>query len=100
MIGGEIDENKHLVLFVVLGDHSRRGIEEETIRFELARTEIVLVVEMLHTGGGLEKARAHERAERDRARRCDSRSVATPPAGRDPGDEIGKTAEAASRQSL
>src|SRR5262249_355875 len=107
MIGGEIDENKHWVLFVVFGDHSRRGIEEETIRFKLARTEIMLVVEMLHTGGGLEKARAHERAERGIEREGAiaaasqrRRQAAIDAAGRNPGDEIGKPAEAAGRQSL
>src|SRR6516165_10949525 len=88
-------------------DHSRRGIEEETVRFELARSEIVLVVETLHPGGGLETARAHEGAERRIEREGAitaasqrGRQAAVDAAGRNPGDEIGKTAEAAGRQSL
>ena len=63
MIGGEIDENEYRPAFVLLGNHSHRGIEEETVRFELARTEIVPVVETLHAGGDLEATRAHERAQ-------------------------------------
>src|SRR6516165_12460619 len=88
-------------------DHSRRGIEEETVRFELARSEIVLVVETLHPGGGLETARAHEGAERGIEREGvitaasqRGRQAAIDAAGRNPGDEIGETAEAAGRQSF
>ena len=64
MIGGEIDEDEHRTARAFLLDHSRRGVEEETVGLELARAEIVPVVETLHAGGGLEAARAHERAER------------------------------------
>src|SRR5207247_8070398 len=63
VISGEIDENEYRSVFVLFGNHSHRCIEEETVRFELARTEIVLLVETLHAGGGLEAARAHERAQ-------------------------------------
>src|SRR6516164_1485401 len=107
VVGREINENEHWVLFVVFGDHSRRGVKEEAVRLNLARTEIMLVVETLHAGGSLEATRAHERAER----RIEREGVITAAsqrgwqaaidaAGRNPGDEIGKTAEAAGRQSL
>jgi hypothetical protein len=32
-------------VLVLFGDHSRRGVKEEAVRFELTRTEIMLVVE-------------------------------------------------------
>src|SRR5207248_3782912 len=102
-----IDKNEHRAVIVLFGDHSRRGIEEETVRFELARTEIVLVVETLHAGGDLEAARAHERAqcriERNGAVAAAlqrGRQAPIDAAGRDPRDEKGKTAETAGRQSL
>src|SRR5215469_10554579 len=107
VIGREINENEHRAVLVLFGDHSRCGIKEETVRFDLARTEIVLVVETLHAGGSLETARAHERAERwiERegaitAASQRGRQAAIDAAGRDSDDEIGKTAEAAGRQSL
>src|SRR6516165_8578603 len=39
------DENERRAVLVLFGDHSRRGVKEEAVRFELTRTEIMLVVE-------------------------------------------------------
>ncbi len=107
MIGGEIDENEHRAARVLLADHPRRSVEEETVGLDRFRAQIVLVVEMLHAGRGLEAARAHEGAERRIEREGAiaaapqrRRQPAIDAAGGDAGHEIGEAAERARRQAL
>src|SRR5579862_8882081 len=107
MIGGEIDENEHRAVLVLLLDHLRRGIEEKTVRLDIFGAEIVLIVEMLHAGRGLVATRAHERAERRIEREGAiaaaaqrRRQSALDASGGDPGHEIREAAERARRQAF
>ena len=105
MIGGEIDEHEQRRRRRLLRHQSDGLVVEEAVGLDVLGAEIVRVVEMLDAGGGLETARAHERAigriERDRfiaAAAQRQRQSALDAAGGDPGDEIGKPAERPRRE--
>src|SRR5262245_33621928 len=100
MISGQINEDKHRSVGALFGEHACGGVEEETIRFQIPGAEVMLIVEALHAGRGLEISRAHKSTERRIKRKgviaaalqC-RRQTAVDAAGGNPRHKIGKAAE-------
>src|SRR5262249_48771015 len=100
MISGEINEDKHRPVGALFGEHACGGVEKETIRFQIPGAEVMLSVETLQTGLGLEISRAHKSTER-RIKRKGAiaaalqrrRQTAVDAAGGNSRHKIGKAAE-------
>src|SRR4029077_20679479 len=70
MICSEIDEEKHRPVSALFAYHACGGVEEEAVWLQIPGAEVVLIVEALHAGRGLETPRAHESAQRRIKREC------------------------------